>query len=157
MAKALRKTDTDSVRTTAPSNPLGTDGFEFVEYTAQDSQALGELFHQMGFTLIAQHRSKAVDLYRQGSINFIVNYRKQLGDQIRDKGLDQVIEQLRMRRRCATRSKIVWCSHKPFAEMMLPYPVHNDASGKRVRRIDNRLCQFETSLSRREMLQIRST
>lgn len=54
-------------------NPLGTDGFEFVEYTAPDTEALGRLFETMGFTRIARHRSKDVSLYRQGGINFIVN------------------------------------------------------------------------------------
>jgi 4-hydroxyphenylpyruvate dioxygenase len=54
-------------------NPLGTDGFEFVEYAAPDPAALGRLFEQMGFTAIARHRSKNVLLYRQGDINFVVN------------------------------------------------------------------------------------
>jgi 4-hydroxyphenylpyruvate dioxygenase len=54
-------------------NPLGTDGFEFVEYTAPDTAALGRLFETMGFSLLARHRSKDVCLYRQGNINFIVN------------------------------------------------------------------------------------
>jgi 4-hydroxyphenylpyruvate dioxygenase len=54
-------------------NPLGTDGFEFVEYAAPDPAVLGRLFEQMGFCPIAKHRSKNVLLYRQGEINFIVN------------------------------------------------------------------------------------
>ena len=54
-------------------NPLGTDGFEFIEYAAPDPIALGHLFEQMGFRAIAKHRSKNVLLYRQGDINFIVN------------------------------------------------------------------------------------
>jgi 4-hydroxyphenylpyruvate dioxygenase len=54
-------------------NPLGTDGFEFVEYTAPDTLHLHRLFEAMGFTRIARHRSKNVSLYRQGKINFIVN------------------------------------------------------------------------------------
>ena len=54
-------------------NPLGTDGFEFVEYTATDTAELGRLFEVMGFSRVARHRSKKVYLYRQGNINFIVN------------------------------------------------------------------------------------
>ncbi|WP_233865003.1 4-hydroxyphenylpyruvate dioxygenase [Paraburkholderia adhaesiva] len=54
-------------------NPVGTDGFEFIEYTAPDPKALGKLFERMGFTAIARHRHKNVTLYRQGTINFIVN------------------------------------------------------------------------------------
>ncbi|KOO10175.1 4-hydroxyphenylpyruvate dioxygenase, partial [Vibrio xuii] len=57
-------------------NPLGTDGFEFVEYTAADEkgiQALKDLFNSLGFAEIAKHRSKEAWLYRQGDISFIVN------------------------------------------------------------------------------------
>src|SRR5437773_1653765 len=54
-------------------NPLGTDGFEFIEYAAPDPAALGRLFEQMGFAAVAKHRSKNVLLYRQGNVNFIVN------------------------------------------------------------------------------------
>ena len=53
------------------TNPMGTDGFEFVEYTAPDTSALAQLFETMGFTAVARHRSKDVTLYRQGEINFI--------------------------------------------------------------------------------------
>ena len=57
-------------------NPLGTDGFEFVEYTAADAdgiQRLKELFTLLGFCEVAKHRSKEVWLFKQGDINFIVN------------------------------------------------------------------------------------
>jgi 4-hydroxyphenylpyruvate dioxygenase len=54
-------------------NPMLTDGFEFVEYTAPDVKQLGELFTRMGFRAVARHRSKDVTLWRQGQINFIVN------------------------------------------------------------------------------------
>lgn len=54
-------------------NPMGTDGFEFVEYTAPDTAQLAALFERMGFTAVAKHRSKDVTLYRQGDINFIIN------------------------------------------------------------------------------------
>ena len=54
-------------------NPMGTDGFEFIEYAAPEPKALGALFEQMGFTAIARHRHKDVTLYRQGEINFIIN------------------------------------------------------------------------------------
>jgi 4-hydroxyphenylpyruvate dioxygenase len=54
-------------------NPMGTDGFEFVEYTAPDPQLLRTLFERMGFPAVARHRSKNVTLHRQGGINFIIN------------------------------------------------------------------------------------
>jgi 4-hydroxyphenylpyruvate dioxygenase len=54
-------------------NPMGTDGFEFVEYAAPDPKALGRLFETMGFSAVAKHRHKDVTLFRQGNINFIIN------------------------------------------------------------------------------------
>jgi 4-hydroxyphenylpyruvate dioxygenase len=54
-------------------NPMGTAGFEFIEYAAPDPVAMGGLFERMGFTAIAKHRHKNVLLYRQGGINFIIN------------------------------------------------------------------------------------
>ena len=64
---APRKTAAVSV------NPMGTDGFEFVEYTAPDVKGLEALFVSLGFVAVAKHRSKNVTLYRQGDVNFIVN------------------------------------------------------------------------------------
>ena len=57
-------------------NPLETNGFEFVEYTANTPEALRNLtalFNSLGFVEIARHRSKKASLFRQGEINFIVN------------------------------------------------------------------------------------
>jgi 4-hydroxyphenylpyruvate dioxygenase len=55
-------------------NPMGLDGFEFVEFTAPEKGVLEPVFTTMGFTKVAIHRSKAVELWRQGDINFITNY-----------------------------------------------------------------------------------
>ena len=57
-------------------NPMGLDGFEFVEYAASERGILEPVFEMMGFSLVAKHRSKDVDLWRQGGINFIINYEK---------------------------------------------------------------------------------
>jgi len=54
-------------------NPMGTDGFEFVEYTAPDVKELHTLFERMGYRAVGRHRSKVVTLYRQGDVNFVVN------------------------------------------------------------------------------------
>jgi 4-hydroxyphenylpyruvate dioxygenase len=59
--------------TTTWDNPMGTAGFEFIEYAAPDPKAMGELFERMGFVAVAMHRHKNVLLYRQGGINFIIN------------------------------------------------------------------------------------
>ncbi|QDK31886.1 MULTISPECIES: 4-hydroxyphenylpyruvate dioxygenase [Sphingomonadaceae] len=55
-------------------NPIGLDGFEFVEFSAPEKGVLEPVFEAMGFTKIARHRSKDVELWRQGGINFITNY-----------------------------------------------------------------------------------
>ena len=54
-------------------NPMGLMGFEFVEFASPLPNMLEPVFEQLGFTLVARHRSKDVVLYRQGEINFIVN------------------------------------------------------------------------------------
>ncbi len=54
-------------------NPLGLDGFEFVEFTSPEPDALALLFEAMGFTHLASHRSKNVRRYAQGDISFLLN------------------------------------------------------------------------------------
>jgi 4-hydroxyphenylpyruvate dioxygenase len=54
-------------------NPMGTDGFEFVEYAAPDPETLRKLFSQMGMPAVARHRSKNVTLHKQRDIKFIIN------------------------------------------------------------------------------------
>jgi 4-hydroxyphenylpyruvate dioxygenase len=54
-------------------NPMGTDGFEFIEYTAPDPELLRSLFGKMGFPATGRHRSKNVTRHSQGDINFIIN------------------------------------------------------------------------------------
>ena len=54
-------------------NPMGTDGFEFVEFTGPDIAQLEATFASLGFVPVARHRSKTVTLWRQGDINFILN------------------------------------------------------------------------------------
>ncbi len=66
-------------------NPLQTDGFEFVEYTAPDAAgiaALKDLFTKLGFTEVAKHKSKEAWLYKQNDINFIIN--SEVGGQAED-------------------------------------------------------------------------
>jgi 4-hydroxyphenylpyruvate dioxygenase len=54
-------------------NPIGTDGFEFVEFTSPDPEALKAYFEQLGFAAVSRHRSKNVLRFKQGDINFILN------------------------------------------------------------------------------------
>ena len=55
------------------TNPIGMDGIEFIEYTTSRPQALGAVLERMGFRPVARHRSREVELYRQGSMNIVVN------------------------------------------------------------------------------------
>ena len=56
-----------------PSNAIGIDGLEFVEYATSKPQEFGALLQKMGFAAVARHRSREVMLYRQGPMNLIVN------------------------------------------------------------------------------------
>jgi 4-hydroxyphenylpyruvate dioxygenase len=60
-------------RNPEPSNPLGIDGIEFIEFATSQPQALGAVLQTMGFMPVARHRSREVMLYRQGGMNLIVN------------------------------------------------------------------------------------
>ena len=55
------------------NNPMGLDGFEFVEFAAPAQGLLEPIFENLGFSKVATHRSKQAELYRQGDINFIIN------------------------------------------------------------------------------------
>jgi 4-hydroxyphenylpyruvate dioxygenase len=55
------------------SNPVGLDGVEFIEYTTDKPQALGQVLEMMGFKPVARHRSREVTLYRQGEMNVVLN------------------------------------------------------------------------------------
>ena len=55
-------------------NPLGTDGFEFVEFTSPDPASAPErCSSSLAFAWPAVHRSKDVLHYKQGDINLILN------------------------------------------------------------------------------------
>ncbi len=62
-----------SAETSGWDNPAGTDGFEFVEFTAPDAAPLHALLRQLGFRAVARHRERPITRYRQGDINFLVN------------------------------------------------------------------------------------
>ena len=55
-------------------NPAGLNGFEFIEFSAPQKGVLEPVFETMGFSKVARHRSKDVELWRQGGINLITNY-----------------------------------------------------------------------------------
>ena len=63
------------MQVTTFENPMGIDGFEFVEFAAPAGQAeqLHAYFRNMGFTAVLRHRERAITVYRQGGVNFLVN------------------------------------------------------------------------------------
>jgi 4-hydroxyphenylpyruvate dioxygenase len=63
----------ETIMTESAYNPMGLMGFEFVEFASPTPGVLEPIFKAMGFTKVATHRSKNVELYRQGDINFIIN------------------------------------------------------------------------------------
>ena len=56
-------------------NPMGIDGFEFVEFAAPAGQAgqLHDYFRSLGFTRVARHRSRPITTWRQGDCTFLLN------------------------------------------------------------------------------------
>ena len=54
-------------------NPMGLMGFEFIEFASPQPNVIEPVLEAMGFTKVANHRSKSVALFRQGDINVIVN------------------------------------------------------------------------------------
>jgi 4-hydroxyphenylpyruvate dioxygenase len=56
-----------------PQNPMGTDGFAFVEFAHPEPQQLHRLFRLMGFSEVARHRNKAITVYHQGDVDYLVN------------------------------------------------------------------------------------
>lgn len=79
-------------------NPMGTNGFEFVEYVG-DKDVMHKLFTHMGFAPVAKHKSKDITLYRQGGVNFLLNCEKtgQPGDftQVHDSGANAMCFKVR--------------------------------------------------------------
>ncbi len=58
---------------TARENPIGLDGFEFVEFTSPDPDGMAGLFAKLGFTLVGTHKAKAIHHYCQGDVHFLLN------------------------------------------------------------------------------------
>tara|TARA_R110002167_G_scaffold76570_3_gene213252 strand:+ start:142 stop:1236 length:1095 start_codon:yes stop_codon:yes gene_type:complete len=63
----------DAVAEISAENPAGTDGFEFVEFAHENPVVLEELFSRMGYSRVARHKTKAITVWRQGDINYLVN------------------------------------------------------------------------------------
>lgn len=54
-------------------NPLGLDGFSFLEFAVADSTILASILERFGFQQKAQDRSGKISLFSQNQINLILN------------------------------------------------------------------------------------
>ena len=56
-------------------NPMGIDGFEFVEFAAPAGQVhhLHDYFRKLGFVQVARHKTRPISTYRQGDCTFLIN------------------------------------------------------------------------------------
>ena len=61
------------MQVTTFENPMGIDGFEFVEFASPEPQKLHDYFRSMGFSAVLRHKSRPITIYRQGGVNFLVN------------------------------------------------------------------------------------
>jgi 4-hydroxyphenylpyruvate dioxygenase len=63
------------MQVTTFENPMGIDGFEFVEFAAPAGQRemMHDYLRRLGFSAVLRHRSRPITVYRQGGVNFLVN------------------------------------------------------------------------------------
>jgi 4-hydroxyphenylpyruvate dioxygenase len=72
--RSLLLVEAEAGATALPPPPV-FDGVEFLEFAVDDEQGrrLGETLRGLGFHYAGRHRSKSVDLFRQGRVNLILN------------------------------------------------------------------------------------
>jgi 4-hydroxyphenylpyruvate dioxygenase len=72
--RSLLLIEAEAGAATLPAPPQ-FDGIEFIEFAVDDETArrLGEQLRDVGLHYVGRHRSKAVDLFRQGRVNFVLN------------------------------------------------------------------------------------
>ena len=63
------------MQVTTFENPMGINGFEFVEFAAPAGEGarMRDYLEKLGFTAVAKHREREITLFRQGTINFLLN------------------------------------------------------------------------------------
>lgn len=57
-------------------NPLNMNGIAFVEFSTDHPQKMEKLFYDFGFSKVAKHGDKNIDLFLQNRIVFLLNYEK---------------------------------------------------------------------------------
>ena len=61
------------IKPTTFENPMGIDGFEFVEFASPEPEKLHAYFKMLGFTAVARHKTRKITNYRQGDCTFLIN------------------------------------------------------------------------------------
>lgn len=59
-----------------PANPVGTDGFDFLEFSTKQPQTLIKQFESLGFIPIAKHKASDITIFQQNDTRFIINASK---------------------------------------------------------------------------------
>lgn len=123
-------------------NPLGLDGIEFIEYATSRSQAVGQALEGIGFHLIARHRSREVLLYRQGTMNVVVNAHGEKtshGVQLREAPVISAVA-LRVRNASVAYARVVdrgaWVVPTHVEVMELNIPAIHGVGGSRIYFVD---------------------
>ncbi len=72
--RSLLLVEAEAGAATLPAPPV-FDGIEFLEFAVDDDtgRRLGEMLRTLGFHYAGHHRSKSVDLFRQGRANVVLN------------------------------------------------------------------------------------
>jgi len=55
------------------TNPLGLAGIDFITFASPEPEKLHQLFQAFGFSRTMRHAAKAIDLYEQGDIVFLLD------------------------------------------------------------------------------------
>lgn len=123
-------------------NPVALDGLEFIEYATSKPQALGQVLEMMGFRPVARHRSREVLLYRQGSLNIVVNAHPMDGQDTRHGQEAPVISAVALRVRDAQAAyrhvleRGAWGVSTRVDVMELNIPAIHGAGGSRIHFVD---------------------
>jgi 4-hydroxyphenylpyruvate dioxygenase len=119
-------------------NPMGTDGFEFVEYAAPEPQLLRDLFARLGFPAVARHRSRDITLHRQGDINFLINADAEgpAADFARDHGPSAASMAFRVKDAAAAHARALSLGATDATDQGLGFPAIEGIGGSRLYLVD---------------------
>jgi 4-hydroxyphenylpyruvate dioxygenase len=119
-------------------NPMGTDGFDFVEFAHPEPEKLGALFELMGFAAVARHRDKPVTLYRQGDVTYVINEEGAAADFAKKHGPSACGMGFRVADAQFAHARAVALGAQPAAAGALGFPAIEAIGGARISFVDRR-------------------